>query len=204
MFEPNRRFPASTWLRLAGLGIVAVLSVISAPAGAQPPLSDRALSSSDVPAGYSKFVRSVSSTQLPCQELYLPAHIGPRILIGFDANGSAFQEGLVQLQESKSAQSLFAYLDHHYSTCHHVDPVSGFKVSGTGRRISFPMVGEQSQAFSFTLTFKHTPVDTEMVLFRQGTICGEVNYIGGVAVTSGEMDAVAARAADKTLINSTA
>jgi hypothetical protein len=195
---------ASTFLRIATFGTVAILSFASDPAGAQVPLSDRALSASDLPANYSTFVKSVVSTPLPCNQLYIPALIRPRLLIGFNANGSSFQEGLVQLRQEDSAASLFTQLDHHYSACHSLRPVTGLKVAGTGRKLRFPQIGEQSQAFSFTLTFKRTLVHTELLLFRQGAICGELNYIGGVAVNESEMHTVASKAAEKALINATA
>jgi hypothetical protein len=199
MFEPRALSLASIILRVAGIVVVPILYAFPAQAGADVPLSHKALTSSDVPSKYSKVVKNISSDLAPCAELYMPEQLTPRFLIAFDANDSAFEEGLVEVRQISFARSLFADLDHRYSACRRVQPISSLKVSGTGRRISFPMLGEQSQAFSFTLTFKRAPIDSEMVLFRQGAICGEVEYIGGVAVSRSEMVAIASRAVEKTL-----
>ncbi len=125
------------------------------------PLSDKTLTLSDLPANYSKVVKNISSDPAPCAELYIPDQLKPRVLIAFDANGSSLEEGLAEAQQPNIARTLFAYLDQHYSACHSVHPISRLRVSGTGRRISFPTVGEQSQVFSFTLTYKHTRVCSE-------------------------------------------
>lgn len=190
-------------MRLAALVFVTVLSTIALPAGAQVPISSQTLSVSDLPAEYSTVLKNVSSLATPCAELYIPTHIGPRVVTGFEGTSSDIEEGLVQLSRADLARSLFGFLDHHYSECKKLHPIGRLKINGTGRRISFPNIGEQSQAFFFSLTVNHTPINTEVILFRQGAICGEVIFLGLSPVDRSEMDSVALRAAEKTLVGVT-
>ena len=152
------------------------------------------LSTTDLPAGST----SSKPPQLQdglCAGLNLPPS-GPVTTAGFQTGQFVLEEALTL---SDAVGSTFNDLVNQYAACRVVRPVHGLNVRGTGRRLSLPQVGDESQSFSFSLTVNGSPVNEDLVVFRTDLSCGVLEFVSSSGpVSPQQVASIASIAASKT------
>jgi hypothetical protein len=185
-----------TVFRLAtGVALTLFLaSVISAaPSGGTPTtVVVRPLSTTDLPAGFTSFHPTLQSGL--CAGLNLPT-TGPDTTVGFQSLALTIQEGL---SLSDAVGIAFNELVTQYAACRVVRPVRGLNVHGSGRRLSLPQVGDQSQAFSFSLTLKGDHINEDLVVFRKGLSCGVLEFVSSGPLSLQQVESISSIASSKT------
>jgi hypothetical protein len=91
-----------------------------------------------------------------------------------DGNLPALEESL---ETGSALGARYAKLESALASCRRISFSSGGQVfHGTVRAMSFPTFGDRSAAFALAFTDKDIKVGADVVLFKVGTIIGEVLY----------------------------
>jgi hypothetical protein len=158
------------------------MTIWAAPAGASPnrsQLEAKALSLSNFPTGWAIDNSAFSNPAtgggcLAAIKKKVPSH-DTKVRVAF-ANGQlpALQEYLVA---GKGAQAAYAQINHALAKCGHFTVASGGQtINGTVGAMSFPQEGAQSNAYAVNITVQGVNAGADLVLFRVGSMLGEVIY----------------------------
>jgi hypothetical protein len=166
----------------AGLGLVGLASLPAEAAGAPSQLKAKALHIGDMPAGWSVDNSSTSG--------------GPSGLTGCLTKVKAFNhsvKGVSRVKVSytdgqfpalsetlltgKSAAKQYATYTNVMSSCRQVSLNSdGTQFSGSIGAMSFPSVGDGTHAYAISLSAKGYTFGFDLVLFKVGSVVGDVVY----------------------------
>lgn len=182
--------------RLIGAAAIALVGVTVATgtASAATTVVSRPLSVQDLPPGFK--VIGVPLQSSPCSELYLPKEARHHVVVGFRSASLAIEEAVTLGANSRTVYEL---LDDRYATCRSIPLLRehGGRLSGIGKTMQLPRIGDQSQAFRFQLKVNGYDLNDDVVLFRQNSACGLLAFISTDALDQQSIELISALAASK-------
>jgi hypothetical protein len=166
----------SITLTLAAV-VVLLATAASASAVTTNQLKSKALSLANMPAGWSVRTSAGSAAaNTRCLKLLkapIPHEVKTNILFE-DGNLPALEESL---ESGSGLDARYSKLKNDLTGCRSISFTSGGQTfHGTARAMSFPTFGDQSGAFAFAFSDQGLKVGADVVLFKVGSIIGEVLY----------------------------
>jgi hypothetical protein len=182
------RLLAVASLALASLAATLMATASSAGAITRSQLQSKALSISNLPAGWSVHNSSTSSASVAaCPGVIrhvVPAH-DIKAKVGYaDGRFHVLYEDLVA---GSDTASVFAKIERDLALCKRfTETKDGQTITLTVRQMSFPAVGNESAAYSDSLSYRGINVGADVILFRVGDILCALTYahIGSPDITS--------------------
>jgi hypothetical protein len=163
-------------IALAAL-VVLLATATSASALTTKQLKSKALSLTNMPSGWSAHTSAGSAaTNTRCLKLLktpFPHEVKTTVLFE-DVNLPALEESL---QSGSGIDARYRKLQKALTSCRSISfTASGQTFRGTAQAMSFPTFGDRSGAFALSFTDQGVKVGADVVLFKVGTIIGEVLY----------------------------
>jgi hypothetical protein len=164
---------------LAVATLAATLMATASPAGAitKSQLQSKALSLSNLPAGWSVHNISTGRASVECPGAVahvVPAH-DTKVEVGYtDGQFHVLYEDLVA---GKDTTSVFAKIERDFALCKRfTETKDGQTAVLTVGQMSFPPVGNESAAYSDSLSSQGINVGADVILFRVGDILCALTY----------------------------
>jgi hypothetical protein len=157
--------------------VVLLATGASASAMTAKQLKSKALSLANVPAGWSVHTSSGSAAaNTRCLKLLrtpFPHEVNTTVLFE-DGNLPALEESL---ESGAGLDARYAKLKKALTSCRSISFTAGGQTfHGAARAMSFPTFGDRSGAFALSFSDQGVEVGADVVLFKAGSIIGEVLY----------------------------
>jgi hypothetical protein len=189
-------------LAIIALGMAMAFSLPAGASSAQAQLRAKALTLSDMPSGWS--VDNSSSGGLSnatgclskLQSQSKPSKGIVQAKADYtDGNAPALEETLLA---GSAAAKHYAALIKVLNSCKTVSfNASGTEVTGSAGAMSFPTVGTASSAYAFTFSAKGITLGLDVIVFRVGSIAGDLAYFDLGSPDADTVQAFATAAVDK-------